>query len=314
MNSINLPSLSANGAVTRRRRIKWDFVAGVVGCHLLALLALLPQMFSWSGVVVWLVGHYVFGTLGVCVGFHRLLTHRGFQCPKWLERTLVLLGVCTLQEAPAFWVAVHRRHHQFADHEPDPHTPLVGFLWAHMGWIFVEEPGEERTSVCERYAADVLRDPFYAGLNSQGWHLLAFASWALFFAGGWTVATLAGSSPAEAVRFGGSILIWGACVRTVMVWHVTWSVNSVTHLWGYRNYPTKDDSRNNVLIGFIASGEGWHNNHHADPRSARHGHRWWELDLSFLTIRLLGVLGLAHHIVMPSRQLAPSPPAGIAAK
>ena len=113
----------------------------------------------------------------------------------------------------------------------------------------------------------------------------------------------------DAVQFGLSLLIWGAVLRTVVVWHLTWSVNSVTHIWGYRNYETDEDSRNNILVGLISNGEGWHNNHHADPRSARHGRRWWELDTTYLTIRFLAWLGLASDVVTPAAHLA-SRPAG----
>ena len=284
-----------------RPKIKWLFVGGVVVYHLLALLAFVPWFFSWTGVVVCLLGCYVFGTLGINIGFHRLLTHRGFRCPKSLEHALVLLGICTLQEAPAYWVAIHRRHHQFADDEPDPHSPIVSFLWAHVGWLCVEKPGEEREALSARYAADVLRDPLYRWLHTHGWYVVVALSWLAFFIAGYAVALLGGGTTAEALRFGASLLLWGVIVRTVLVWHITWSVNSVTHLWGYRSYETSDHSQNNVLVGLISNGEGWHNNHHADPTSARHGHQWWELDVAYLTIRLFAALGLARDVALPRR-------------
>lgn len=290
------------------RRINWPVLSGIAICHALAALAFLPWFFSWTGVVLCVASTYIFGTLGVNVGYHRLLTHRGFQCPKWLEHVLVLLGVCTMQGTPGFWVAVHRRHHQFADHEPDPHSPLVSFFWAHMGWIFFAEVGERDLALLVRYAADVLRDPFYVWLERYGMYVVPLLSWTLFFLGGWGVATVAGAGMGGAVRFGASLLIWGAIARTVLVWHITWSVNSVTHFWGYRTYQTNDGSRNNPLIGFIANGEGWHNNHHADPRSARHGHQWWELDVAYLTIRALEAVGLASDIALPSPQLTSARP------
>jgi stearoyl-CoA desaturase (delta-9 desaturase) len=115
------------------------------------------------------------------------------------------------------------------------------------------------------------------------------------------IVTLAGGTTPDAVRFGASLLVWGGAVRTVAVWHLTWSVNSITHLWGYRNYDTPDNSRNNLIIALLNSGEGWHNNHHADPRSARHGHKWWELDLAWLTIRFFMLLGLARSVSLPFR-------------
>lgn len=124
-------------------------------------------------------------------------------------------------------------------------------------------------------------------------------SWLCFFASGFFVELLFHRNMLEAVQFGFSVLVWGVFVRTVLVWHITWAVNSVTHLLGYRNYATLDSSRNNVLVGLLSNGEGWHNNHHADPRSARFGRRWWELDTTWLTIRLLAALGLARKVVAP---------------
>ncbi|HMH99522.1 MAG TPA: acyl-CoA desaturase, partial [Bradyrhizobium sp.] len=122
----------------------------------------------------------------------------------------------------------------------------------------------------------------------------------LFFGAGFAVAWLSGEAPAAAAQTGLGIMMFGVFVRTVLVWHITWAVNSVTHLWGYRNYETDEDSRNNIVVGLIANGEGWHNNHHADPRSARHGHRWWEIDNTYLTIRFLAWLGLASDVVVPT--------------
>ena len=162
-----------------------------------------------------------------------------------------------------------------------------------------------RLRILELYAKDILRDPFYARLERKfRWFWLVVISWGVFFAGGVLAALLCGGSAIEALQLGLSVLIWGVFVRTVLVWHITWSVNSVTHLWGYRSYDTDESSRNNVIIGFLSNGEGWHNNHHADPRSARHGHLWWEFDVTWLTIRLLVALGLAHKVAMPNRMTA----------
>jgi stearoyl-CoA desaturase (delta-9 desaturase) len=251
------------------------------------------------------VGDYLFGVLGINVGYHRLLAHRSFKCPKWVEHTLAILGMCCVQDTPARWVAIHRRHHQHADEQPDPHSPLVNFLWGHMGWILVENEELNRLGIYERYARDLLRDRFYKRLERGLWQLWAvLLSWFAFFGGGFCAELLLGGTMMEALQFGASVLVWGVFVRTVIVWHQTWSVNSVTHLWGYRNYQTDEGSRNNFFVGIISNGEGWHNNHHADPRSARHGHRSWELDTTYLTIRLLVLLGLASHVVMPSPSLA----------
>lgn len=282
-------------------RIAWRDAVGLVSLHLLALLAFVPWFFSWTGVVLAFVGLYVFGTLGISLCFHRLLTHRGVVCPKWLEHTFAILGVCCAQDTPARWVAIHRQHHEHADEQPDPHSPLVNFLWAHMGWLVYRNGALIRLGIVSRYAKDVLRDPFYARLEQNfRWAWPVLISWAAFFACGVLVELLLGGGAIDALQFGLSLLVWGVFVRTVLVWHITWSVNSVTHMWGYRNYETDDSSRNNFFIGFISNGEGWHNNHHADPRSARHGHKWWEFDLTYLTIRLFGFLGLARDIVEPS--------------
>ena len=173
-----------------------------------------------------------------------------------------------------------------------------------MGWIVVDNKDLHLLEVY-RYAKDILRDPFYAWLERFRFTvLLNVIAAALFFLGGYLTSLALGGTRNEAVQFGASLLVWGAIVRTVLVWHITWSVNSVTHLWGYRNYETDESSRNNVLIGLISNGEGWHNNHHADQRSARHGHRWWEFDLTYLTILLLEKLGLARRVIRPSPPLA----------
>lgn len=247
-----------------------------------------------------IAGNFVFGTIGINVYYHRFLTHKGFQCPKWLETSMAVLAICCFQETPARWVAVHRAHHEHSDEEPDPHTPVRGFLWAHVGWLLVRPLQASRLELYRRYAKDVLRDRFCKKLEDPRIYLgIIFAHWLLFFGAGAAIALLAGGSGGEAFRFGASLLVWGVFARTVFVWHTTWSVNSVTHIWGYRNYETGENSRNNILIGYLTNGEGWHNNHHADPRSVRHGHRWWEFDLTYLTIRLLQRAGLAWRVTEP---------------
>jgi fatty-acid desaturase len=286
-------------------KLKKDNVYGFLIIHLIAGLAVFPWFFSWTGVVLLVAGLFVFGMLGINLCFHRLLTHRSFSCPLWLERSLATLAVCSVQDSPPHWVAAHRKHHQFADEEQDPHSPLVSFFWAHMGWLLVKVDDMKRGPLIERYAKDISRDRYYAWLERRSnWLKVALLSWLGFFAAGFTVVALSGGSFAEAAQFGLSLFIWGGVLRTVVVWHITWLVNSATHVWGYRNYNTPDVSRNNMLIAMLTSGEGWHNNHHADSRSARHGHKWWELDLTWLTIRLLMLLGLAKNVALPSPILA----------
>lgn len=284
------------------RRIDWLNVVGISSYHLLAALAFFPWFFSWTGVALMAAGIYVFGTLGINLCYHRLLTHRGFVCPKWLEHTLAILAVCSFQDTPARWVAVHRRHHEHADDEPDPHSPLISFLWAHVGWLLVTSPDMERMQIYSRYAKDIVRDPFYKWLDRPGVYLsFILGSWVAFYFAGLLGALAFGATLGEAVQFGLSLLVWGVFVRTVVVWHITWSVNSVTHMWGYRSYETGEESRNNILIGLISNGEGWHNNHHHDPRSARHGFEWWEIDVTYLSLRLLALMGLAEKIAEPRR-------------
>lgn len=277
--------------------IDWVNVIGISFFHIMAMLALFPVFFSWSGLILAIAGNFVFGTLGINVFYHRFLTHKGFQCPKWLEHSLAILAVCCFQDSPAQWVAVHRRHHEYSDTELDPHSPIRGFFWAHIGWVLFKSADVTRLELYSRYARDVVREPFYRRLENPLFYLgIVVMQCALFFGAGFVIELLYGGNMLAALRHGSSFLIWGVFVRTVFVWHATWSVNSVTHIWGYRNYDTNENSRNNILIGFLTNGEGWHNNHHADPRSSRYGHRRFELDLTYLTIRLLGLLGLAWKI------------------
>ena len=289
----------------RTNQVLWPYFIGIVGYHVLALLAFVPWLFSWTGLALALAGCYIFGTLGINLCYHRLLTHKGFALPKWLEHFFAILGVCCLQDTPARWVAVHRLHHQHSDEQDDPHSPLVSFIWGHCGWLFVTNQELQRLSMYERYSRDILRDRFYLGMERHGlWMWLNMAQWLVFYFVGFGIGWLTTGDMTAGIQFGLSILVWGVIVRTVLVWHITWSVNSVTHLWGYRNYETDEQSRNNVFVGIISNGEGWHNNHHADPRSAAHGHRWWEFDVTYLTIQFLALVGLAKNVVKPNPMVA----------
>lgn len=286
-------------------RVKWRYASPIILIHLIALLACLPWLFSWTGVVLAALGCYVFGGLGMNVGYHRLLTHRSFAVPRWMERSLAILGACCMEESPTVWAAWHRQHHHMADKERDPHSPLTSFVWGHIGWLMIKSENADAGQLKVRYAPDLVSDPFFAWLEaSDNWIKVALASWAVFFVAGFAAAIFQGGAMSDAFQFGLSLVVWAGALRTVLVWHITWSVNSVTHLWGYRNYETPDNSRNNILIGLLAGGEGWHNNHHAAPTSARHGHKWWELDLAWLTIRGLMMLGLATKVSLPSPNLA----------
>ena len=156
-NRLSLP------AAVNRGGIFWPNVTWVIFPHVIALLALLPWFFSWTGVVVCILGVYVFGLLGINLCYHRLLAHRSFRCAKWIEHGLAVLGLCCMQDTPARWVAIHRLHHHQADQQPDPHSPLAGFLWGHVGWTLVENKDLRRLDIFDRYAKDLLRDRFYLG-------------------------------------------------------------------------------------------------------------------------------------------------------
>ena len=287
-------------AGVNRRRIYWRYAFAVGSYHVLALLAFLPWFFSWTGVVLAIFGVYLFGVVGINLCYHRLLSHRSFCCPKWLEYSFAIIGVCCLEDTPARWVAVHRKHHHHADDEPDPHSPLASLLWSYFGWLFIENKDLDRLVLYDRYARDVIRDRFYVFVErSIVWIVLAQS--VVFFAAGFAAGLLIGGTLMDAVKFGASVWLWGVVVRTVAVWHITWSGNSFPHLWGYRNYETNDNSRNNVLVAIITSGEGFHNNHHADPNSASNSHRPGEIDLTYLFLRLLVRAGLAWDVILPSR-------------
>lgn len=287
------------------KKVIWPYAISVALYHLLALLAFWPWLFSWTGAVLAVSGLYIFGTLGINLCYHRLLTHRGFTCPLWLEHTFALLGVCCLQDTPARWVAIHRMHHQYSDEQPDPHSPLVTFFWGHMGWIFVENREINSMLNYDRYARDILKDPFYFAMERKlAWVWINLAQAALFYLVGFAIGWASTGQAMGGVQFGLSLLVWGVLLRTVLVWHITWSVNSLAHVWGYRNYETDENSRNNWFVALVSNGEGWHNNHHADQKSAAHGHRWWEFDVTYLTIWALEKLGLARDVVRPSAKLA----------
>lgn len=295
-----LARLSRPESTQHPTRFAWQYVLGVAGVHLLSLLAFYPWLFSWTGVALAVAGLYVYGTLGINLCYHRLLTHQGFIVPKRLEHLFATLGVCCLQDTPARWVAIHRLHHKYSDEQMDPHSPLVNFLWGHFGWILIDNRDVGTVMTYERLARDLLRDPFYLRLERKlVWLWVYLAHAALYFAAGVVAGWLIGGTAMAGVQFGLSLVVWGVFVRTVAVWHITWSVNSLTHMFGYQNYDTGENSRNNWLVALWSNGEGWHNNHHADQRAAAHGHHWWEFDVTWLTIRALAALGVAKAVVPP---------------
>jgi len=206
-----------------------------------------------------------------------------------------------LEDTPARWVATHRLHHVHSDEPEDPHTPRDGVSWSHVGWLFRRAPDRRTLTFLDKYARDILADRYFRFLErhptSTLWIYLAHA--AAFALAGLVAGRIAGGDWAHGLQLGVSWLVWGAFVRTVLVWHMTWSVNSLSHLFGYRTYETGEDSRNNWLVALVAAGEGWHNNHHHDPASASVQHKWWEFDLTYYEIVLLRRLGLATDIIQP---------------
>ncbi len=276
----------------------WPNAILVLSIHVFALAALVPWFFSWAGVIVAFLALYFYGTLGINIGFHRLLSHRSFRCPTWLERFFVIQGACCLMHTPAKFVAFHRMHHRHSDRAEDPHSPQNSLIWGHMGWVVCESTNIQWADMYQRYARDVVSDRFYRRFEKRPllvWLYLlhAFA----FFAVGCSIGLLTDGGRDSGLQLGASLVVWGVFVRTVVVWHITWFVNSAAHTWGYRNYETRDNSRNNWLAAILSNGDGWHNNHHAIPRAADHGQRWFEFDVAYITIRCLGLVGLAKNIV-----------------
>ncbi|XP_030526211.1 palmitoyl-monogalactosyldiacylglycerol delta-7 desaturase, chloroplastic-like isoform X1 [Rhodamnia argentea] len=280
--------LLSDVVVKRKRRVfsgrKWNSLdigtAGVVlAMHLLSLLA--PFYFSWTALWVAVSLYLVTGLLGITLSFHRNLSHRSFKLRKWLEYLFAYCGVLALQGNPIDWVSTHRYHHQHCDSERDPHSPLEGFWFSHMSWLF------DTNSVVQRCGGpnnvgDLEKQPFYRFLQrTYIAHPIALA----------VLLNALGGVP---------FLLWGMCVRIVWVYHITWLVNSACHVWGKQAWNTGDLSRNNWWVAVLAFGEGWHNNHHAFEYSARHGIEWWQLDITWYVVRLLQVLGLATDVKLPS--------------
>lgn len=265
--------------------VNWPTIIWIGMLHVGALAA--PFTFSWTGLGLLLVMCWISGGLGICLGYHRLLTHGSFRTYPAVRWLLAILGSLAGEGSAIFWVATHRKHHALSDQEGDPHSPLDGRFWAHMWWLTFGPKAEDDLAMRERWAPDLMKDPVMRFLDRTFifWHLgLGFAMAAVGYAmGGWYMAA--------------SLVCWGMFLRLVIVLHTTWFVNSATHIWGYRNYDTTDQSRNLWWVAALSYGEGWHNNHHAHPRMAPHGHKWWEVDLTFTTIRIMEKLGLAWDVV-----------------
>jgi stearoyl-CoA desaturase (delta-9 desaturase) len=274
-------------ACPRRFYVLWSTTIGISAMHILCILAFFPAFFSWSGVLLVPILWWVCGGWGICLGYHRLLTHRSFETPRVVEYALTILGSMSWQGGPIQWVGTHRIHHKESDGPEDPHSPEHGFTWSHILWCFFHRQGEQHPRSVTK---DLQRDPVMVLIDKYHYVPQFVLAAVLFGLGFWWFGTWQG---------GMSWVVWGVAVRTVFSYHATWFVNSAAHTWGYRNFKTADGSKNNWWVALISFGEGWHNNHHAQQRSAAHGMRWWEIDMTYWTIRLMELVGLAKRVVRP---------------
>jgi stearoyl-CoA desaturase (delta-9 desaturase) len=270
-------------ATSNKLSLDWVIILYMAIIHSVALLAVFPSNFSWGAVGVAFLLYWITGGLGITLGFHRLVTHRSFEVPKFLEYFFVLCGTLACEGGPIEWVGQHRIHHKYSDTEQDPHDSNKGFWWSHMGWMLHHVPAK---ADIPRYTKDIADDPVYQFLQKFFIPIQVVLGLFLYWLGGWP------------------FVIWGIFVRLVVVFHFTWFVNSATHKFGYQSHESKDHSTNCWWVALLTFGEGWHNNHHAFQYSARHGLEWWEIDITWMTIRLLQLLGLANNIkLVPKEQL-----------
>ncbi len=263
--------------------IAWGPVLWVTGLHLGALLAFVPAYFTWQAVAVCVLLHWLTGGIGICMTYHRLLVHRSFTPRfKWMEYVMTAIG-CSASEGGAIgWVSDHRRHHAHSDDEHDAHSPSRGLGWAHMLWWMTPDITADHTpEYYARWSPDLNADPAHVWLDKYHFLFPVALGASLYAIGGmpW--------------------LVWGCFVRSVFVLHTTWLVNSATHVWGYRTHQTRDTSTNLWWVALLTYGEGWHNNHHAYQTSARHGMRWWEIDMTYIALRLMSMVGLVHSLKLP---------------
>ncbi|KAL7599807.1 palmitoyl-monogalactosyldiacylglycerol delta-7 desaturase, chloroplastic [Lactuca sativa] len=252
----------------------------VVAMHLLCGFA--PFTFSWGALSVAVALYVVTGLLGITLSFHRNLSHKSFKLPKWLEYTFAYCGVHALQGNPIDWVSTHRYHHQYCDSEKDPHSPIEGFWFSHMGWLLDTDNITKRCGEPNN-VGDLEKQPFYRFLRRTYVAHPVTLALVLYALGGFP------------------FIVWGMGVRIVWVYHITWLVNSACHVWGQQAWDTGDLSRNNWWVGILAFGEGWHNNHHAFEYSAKHGLEWWQIDMTWYMIRFLEIIGVAADVKLPTQ-------------
>lgn len=254
-------------------------------------------MMSWLNLTMLIGGWYLTG-MGITIGFHRMLTHRSFETIPSIRLFWTAMGSLAVEGSPIDWCMVHRKHHQFSDHHGDPHSPhlhdggywesLKGFWHSHTGWMFNANWSKSER---QKYVPDLLDDKLLVSIDKYYvWWVVASL----------VIPTVIGGLATWSVQ--GAILgfVWGGLARVCLSHHMTWSINSICHIIGSRDYKSSDDSRNNLFFGIFSHGEGWHNNHHAFPTSARHGLKWWQFDLSWMVIRGLEICGLAWEVKLPT--------------
>jgi stearoyl-CoA desaturase (delta-9 desaturase) len=253
--------------------IVWVTTFFLIAFHIGAIAALF--FFTWKALFVAIALWWIAGGAGIGMGYHRLLTHRGYKTPKWMEYFLTVCGTLTLEGGPIFWVGVHRMHHRNTDKPGDPHSPQDGGFWSHMGWLITGRALHNNSDDLLPLVPDLRKDKFHLWISHWHWVPSTLLAAILFLVGGWP------------------FLLWGIFLRTVVGLHSTWLVNSATHMWGSRRFATSDTSRNSFWVALLTFGEGWHNNHHAHPQSSRHGLAWYEFDPNWYGISALRLLGLA---------------------
>jgi stearoyl-CoA desaturase (delta-9 desaturase) len=265
--------------------LDWGTIIWFSIVHAGALAA--PFFFTWKALGLFFGMYWLTGGVGICLGYHRLLTHGSFQTYRPVKWLIAFLGGLAGEGSAVIWVANHRKHHAYSDKEGDPHSPRDGGLWSHMLWFMPNFGRKWHDDMGRHFAPDLVKDPVIRFLDKT------FLLW-FFVLGGalWSIGYFCWDAYTA-----WSFVVWGMFVRMVWVYHITWFVNSATHIWGYRNYETTDDSKNLWWVGLLGWGEGWHNNHHAYQRMARHGHKWWEVDLTYYAICTLEKVGLAWNVV-----------------
>ncbi|MFN4258404.1 MAG: acyl-CoA desaturase [Gemmataceae bacterium] len=279
-------------------RFSWVNCLALVAFHLVAF-AFMFVFITWQAMVVCFLAYVLTGMVGITFGYHRLLTHKSLKVPRWLENLAALCGALALQGGPVSWVAMHRLHHAYSDQPEDPHDATKGFWHAHLWNILFVRQDLLHFEQYRHYAPDLAKRPFLCWLDRNLVLVQVVFGLLLFGLGG-----LLGGAPGFDWYNAWSFVIWGIPVRLILVYHITWFVNSACHLWGSNPNQLNDLSKNNWWVGILAFGEGWHNNHHAQPAAARHGWKWWQLDATWLFIQVLRMVGLAREVVLPK----PRPP------